>query len=163
MKLANGAQLLNIAPLFLSPVLFASSSTPSPVIAIVPLTSMYASLHYNHVNLPYHGSFKSNLAVDAMSSIPIYFNSIFCSKFRWLIWCIVDLSFFDIPLLYYYTNLRSPIIFCLFSGDIHRSLRISVSLSIVSEVFYGKFLEAFVILLSILLPIKSPVVSAFFE
>ena len=78
-----------------------------------------------------------------------------------LVYCLTSLLFFDIPLLYYYINLRSSIMFCLFSGDICLSVSISVSLS-VSEVFWGKFLETFVILLAMLLPIKSPVASAVF-
>ena len=47
MHSVNDAQFLKIIPLFLSPALFASSS-PSPIIDIVPLTSMH---HYNHINL----------------------------------------------------------------------------------------------------------------
>ena len=71
--------------------------------------------------------------------------------------------FFDISLLYYYINLRSSIIFCLSSGDAYFSLRISMSCSfvIVFELFYGELLET-LILLAILLPIKSPVVSVAF-
>ena len=44
MQSVNGAQFLNLTPLFLSSNRFAASSTPAPVIVIVPLTSMYASL-----------------------------------------------------------------------------------------------------------------------
>ena len=43
MHLVNGAQFLNITPLFLSSNRFAASLSHSPVIVIVPLTSMYAS------------------------------------------------------------------------------------------------------------------------
>ena len=43
MDLINGAQFLNITPLFLSSDCFAASSSPAPVIVIVPLISMYAS------------------------------------------------------------------------------------------------------------------------
>ena len=39
-------------------------------------------------------------------------------------YCLKDLLLFGIPLLYYYVNLRSPIIFCLSSGDIYLSLGI---------------------------------------
>ena len=54
--------------------------------------------------------------------------------------------------------------FFLFSGDIYLSLGISFSFSFVtvSELFFCKFLEMLVILLANLLPIKSPVASAFF-
>ena len=43
MHLVNGAQFLNITPLFLSSARLAAASSPAPVIVIVPLTSMYAS------------------------------------------------------------------------------------------------------------------------
>ena len=59
--------------------------------------------------------------------------------------------------LLYCSNLRLLIVLCLFDEDAYLSLDISISLSTVSEVFCGQFLEAFVILLVILLPIKSPV------
>ena len=44
MHSVNGAQLLNITPLFISSARFALSSAPAPSIVIVSLTSMYASL-----------------------------------------------------------------------------------------------------------------------
>ena len=44
MQSVNGAQFLNITPLFLSFNPFAASFAPAPVIVTVPLTSMYASL-----------------------------------------------------------------------------------------------------------------------
>ena len=76
-----------------------------------------------------------------------------------LVYCLTSLLFFDIPLLYYYINLRSSIIFFLSSGDIYLPLCTSLSFSfvIVSELF-----ETFVILLAILLPIKSSVSSTAF-
>ena len=43
MHLVNGAQFLNVTPLSLSSARFAASSSPSPVIVIVPFTSIYAS------------------------------------------------------------------------------------------------------------------------
>ena len=80
------------------------------------------------------------------------------------VYYLTNLLFSYIPLLYYYINLRSSIIFCLSSGDIYLSFGISLSRSflIISELFCGKLLETFVILLAILLPIKSPVASAVF-
>ena len=67
-----------------------------------------------------------------------------------------NLLFFDIPLLYYYINLSSSIIFCLFSGERHIFFGISLSSLIysgsfvtVSELFCGEVTETFVILLSI--------------
>ena len=41
------------------------------------------------------------------------------------VYCLTNLLFFNIPLLYYYINLRSSIVFCLSSGDICLSLAIS--------------------------------------
>ena len=41
--LVNGAQFLNNTPLFLSSARLAAASSPPPVIAIVPYTSMYES------------------------------------------------------------------------------------------------------------------------
>ena len=43
MHLVNGAQFLNITPLFGSSNRFAVSSSPATVIVIVPFTSMYGS------------------------------------------------------------------------------------------------------------------------
>ena len=44
LELIDGAQFLNITPSFLSFAYLAATSSPAPVIVIVPLTSMYASL-----------------------------------------------------------------------------------------------------------------------
>ena len=81
-----------------------------------------------------------------------------------LVYCQTNLLFFDIPLLYYYINLRSSIIFCFSSGDTYLSLSISLSYSFVtvSELFCCNTFEIFVILSAILLPIKSPIASAIF-
>ena len=78
-----------------------------------------------------------------------------------------SLLFFDIALLcyfrYFYINLRSSIIFCLFSADIYLSLSIcSLFVSIFSSLFCGDVFETLVIWQSILFPIKSPVASAVF-
>ena len=43
MHLVNGAQFLNIKPLFFSSNRSAASSFPAPVIVIVPFTIMHAS------------------------------------------------------------------------------------------------------------------------
>ena len=77
---------------------------------------------------------------------------------------LINLLFYDIPLLYYYTNLNLSIIFCLFSGDIYLSLGISLSYALVavSELFSCEFFETPVTLLPILLPIKSSVASSVF-
>ena len=75
-----------------------------------------------------------------------------------LMYCLTNLLFFNIPLLYY-INPNSAIICCLFSGDIYLTFGISHSFSSVSELSC----EVFVILSAILLPIKSPVASALFE
>ena len=86
-----------------------------------------------------------------------------------LVYCLTSLLFFDIPLLYHYINLRSSIIFCLFSGDMYFSLGIYLSIPIffasfvtVSELFFSKILEGFLILSAIFLPIKSSVAFAVF-
>ena len=74
---------------------------------------------------------------------------------------ITILLFFDIPLLYYYTNLNSSIICCRFSGDIYLSFGFTISLIALSKLFCEYF-ETVVILSVVLLPIKSPVASAAF-
>ena len=52
MQSVNGAEFLNITPLFLSSIRFAASSASAPVIVIVPLTSKYGllSLHKHDFN-----------------------------------------------------------------------------------------------------------------
>ena len=80
-------------------------------------------------------------------------------------YCLANLLVFDILLLYYYTDLNSSTICCPFSGDIYLSFGISISslTSLFCEFSsLEDFLEIFVILTAILLPIKSPVVSAVF-
>ena len=44
LQLVNGAQFLNITPLFFPSSHLAAGATPAPVIVILPLTSMFASL-----------------------------------------------------------------------------------------------------------------------
>ena len=87
-----------------------------------------------------------------------------------LVYCLTSSLFFDIPLLYYHSKLRSSIIFYLCSGEIYIFLGISLSGSIfsvsfltVSELLCDDFLETFVILSANLLPIESPVASAAFR
>ena len=89
----------------------------------------------------------------AFSWLIIYLNPIFC-------WCIANLLFFDISLLYYYANLNSSIT-CIFSGDIYLSFGISLLPSPFSECIKD-FFEEFVILSTILFPIKSPVAFSVF-
>ena len=94
--------------------------------------------------------------------VSIYFKPISCSKFGWLICCIV----YEI---YYFLYLTSLIIYCPFSGDIYLSSVISLS-NIVFFCFtfncpwtiLYEVLDTFVTLSAILLPIKLPVVSAIF-
>ena len=85
--------------------------------------------------------------------------------------CLANLLFFDIQLLYYYTDLNSSIICCLFSGDIYFYFSIFILFSFAFECNSFEALcewncfRDFAILLilsAILLPIKSPVASAFF-
>ena len=44
MQSVNGAQFLNITPLFFSSNPFSLSSAPAPPVVMVPLTSRYTSL-----------------------------------------------------------------------------------------------------------------------
>ena len=81
--------------------------------------------------------------------VVISFDLIFCFKFGWLIWCIVlQVDYF---LIFHYYIIILILIYISFG--------VSVSLSTVSEVFWG---DSFVILLALLLPIKSAVASAVF-
>ena len=83
----------------------------------------------------------------------------------YLIHCLTNLLFFDILLLYSYTNLNSSIICCLSSGDRFLFLGVSFSTSTSVLLFCNSlvgFFETLVILSEILLPIKSPVASAVF-
>ena len=58
-----------------------------------------------------------------------------------LVYSLISLLFFDIPLLYYHINLNLLIIVCLSFGDIYLSLGVSVYLSTVSEEFCRDFLR----------------------
>ena len=69
-----------------------------------------------------------------------------------LLFCLyyLGLLLFDFPLLCYYINLRSSVILCLFFGDIHLSLGISLSGSIffasiltASELFFSDVIRTF--------------------
>ena len=51
MHLVDGAQFLNITPLFLSSAHVAVASSPAPVIVIVPLTSIYESAQSHKLDL----------------------------------------------------------------------------------------------------------------
>ena len=80
----------------------------------------------------------------------------------------IDLLFFNIPLLYYSIKLRSTI-FAFFSGGIYLCLGISLSFSVFSalfvtvpKLFWDEVLVTFIMLSTILLPIKSPIASAVF-
>ena len=69
---------------------------------------------------------------------------------------------YSIIIYYYYINLRSSIIFCLFSVDIYLSLCISQPCSVFSsELFCGQF-ETSLILPAFLFRIQSPVDSVIF-
>ena len=73
-----------------------------------------------------------------------------------------NLLFFGIPSLYYYISLDSSIIFCLSFGGIYLSFGISLLTSFDCISSFCDFFEGFAVILSaILLPIKSPVASAF--
>ena len=76
---------------------------------------------------------------------------------------------FDILVSYYYINLKSLIICCLFSRGVYISLGISLSCSIFSvsfatvpEMFCVEVLETFVVLSATLSQVKSPIASGVF-
>ena len=74
---------------------------------------------------------------------------------------LTNLLFFGNPLLYYYINLNSSIIFCISSGDICLSFGISLLTTFGCGSFVGLF-EILVILFAIVLTTRSPVASAVF-
>ena len=73
---------------------------------------------------------------------------------------LTNLLFFDIPLLYCYTNLSSWIVCCLSYGDMYLFFGTFILLFCNS---LRDFFETLVILSAILLPIKSPVACAVFS
>ena len=75
---------------------------------------------------------------------------------------LTNLLFFGIPLLYYYINLTSSIIFCRSCGNIYLSFGILLldSFEFNSVKRSVDFFEILVILSAILLPTRSPVASA---
>ena len=83
-----------------------------------------------------------------------------------LLYCLTNLLFLVIPLLYYHTNLNSSIICCVFSGDMYLSFGISLLASSVECISFEfnsfEDFEILVILSAFLLPIKSPVASVVF-
>ena len=79
-----------------------------------------------------------------------------------LAYCQINLLIFDIPLLYYGTNLNSLIIGCPFLGGIYLLFIISSLLLTASKLSCKDSLETLAILLAIVLPTKSPVASAVF-
>ena len=93
---------------------------------------------------------KRNYGVIHVIRVIIYFNPIFCSKFRWLTCCIVQEIYYFLIFHYYIIILifDSFLEILMFSGDIYLPLDIFASLPTVSKVFYGEFFKAFVILLA---------------
>ena len=82
------------------------------------------------------------------------------AQLRWVqLCCLTNLLFFDIPLLYFFTNLNSSIIWCFFSGDMYPFFGDFIS-SFCNSL--GYLFETLIILSAILLSIKSPVASAVF-
>ena len=78
--------------------------------------------------------------------------------------CLTNLLFFDIPLLYCYTNLNLSIICWLSSGEMYLFFRYIIRTGYACFFFIlaSEFFETLVILSAILLPIKSPVASTVF-
>ena len=86
-----------------------------------------------------------------------------------LVFCLTNSLFSDIPLLHYYINLISPIVFFLFSGNIYLLLGIFLSTSkfpisflTAPELFWDEIMQTYMILATILLLIESPVSSKVF-
>ena len=73
--------------------------------------------------------------------LPLFLMLFFSLNLVELVYCPASLLIFDIPLKYYYFNIRSSIIFCLSSGDICFSLGISLSWSYltISRLFSSAF------------------------
>ena len=69
-----------------------------------------------------------------------------------LVYYLTDLLFFDIPLLYYYTNLILSVVLCFSSGGIYLSLGIYISCLFfsVSKLYYYEVFETFIVLSAIL-------------
>ena len=86
MQLENRSEVLNIS-FFIS--IFSRCS--SWVWNCYNFFDMYICITKTTWTWPYHWSLKFNTTIDIIHSpwFIIYFNSIYCSKFRWLIWCIV--------------------------------------------------------------------------
>ena len=86
-------------------------------------------------------------------------------------YCLKNVLFFGIALLHYHINLLDHQKFSVFfSGEVYLSLDNSISnpiffasLSTLSERFCGEALEAFVMILTILFPIKSQLLQLFYE
>ena len=100
------------------------------------------------------------MTIGVLSSkcVSIYFNPIFCPKFKWLIWCIVKQVYYFFIFHYCAILLISNHLdFPVFLLDISFACWF-VS---VSELFCCKHFENFVILPAVLLPIKSPVACSF--
>ena len=112
---------------------------------------------YNAIHLTLTQSFKSKLIIFVVRSswFIIYFDPIFYLKIRGSIWCnllfiqfdLTSLLIFDIPLLYYYTNVRSSITLCLSFEDVYLSLDICLSSLFIypSELFCCEVFDIFVI------------------
>ena len=118
------------------------------------------------------GDIYISLGISLSSSF-VTVSEFFCCKFSETLVIFLPtkspvVSVFYISLLYYYINLKSPILFCLSFIDMHLSLGISsgifLSCSFVtfSKLFCCEFSEISLILLAILLLINSPVASAAF-
>ena len=85
------------------------------------------------------------LTIDVVFStqIIVYFSPIFSFKLIWmvnLVYCLKKKIFSDIPLLLcYYIDIKSSIIFCIFSRDIYFSFGSSLTISMFS-VSFGTFI-----------------------
>ena len=111
--------------------------------------------HYNHINFILTFRFNSTIGVIRSTRVIIYFNPIASPKLRWLISCIIEKIFFDVPLLYYYINLRSSIT-CLFFLEVYTQFLVFlVHFQLFLNYSAVNFLRLFVVLSAFLLRIKS--------
>ena len=96
---------------------------------------------------------RVNFAIRSSWFIIYFYPLLFLNLNGWFGMLSNKFIIFDIPLSYYYINLKSSMIFFLSSVNIYLYLDISLSCSfiIVLELFCGELLETFVILLAILL------------
>ena len=118
-QLINGAQFLNINFLL---VLFTAEAAAAVLLTeIFPLTSIYASLLSHKLDF----SFVVLNLIYLLGEYAPLISSFISTQFLILNLDVLfdalsnKFAIFGIPLLYYYTNLNSSIIYCLSYGDMY--------------------------------------------